>query len=88
MDWKRCAMRRESNIQHILMCDHKKEHDNDLRLQRKIRSIDKKINRLGAIGSKGFDWIEWDSLVEDRACLEVQLSWHRAIVKEVLSRYD
>ena len=32
------------------MCDHKKEHDNDLRLQRKIRYIDKKINFLSFLG--------------------------------------
>lgn len=48
-------MRRESNIEQILMCEHKKVYTNDLRLQRKIRYIDKKINRLGAVGSKGFD---------------------------------
>ena len=26
-------MRRESNIEQIVMCDHKKEYDNDLRYQ-------------------------------------------------------
>jgi len=63
-------------------------NDNDRKLWFRIRSIEKKIEKLGPIGSKGFNWIEWESLEEDLARFVTQLSLHRDIVKEILSRYD
>ena len=38
--------------------------------------------------SKGFDWLEWESLEEDLAMYVSQLSIYKDVVKEVLSRYD
>ena len=48
----------------------------------------KKIDKLGPMYSKGFDWIAWESLEEDLAMYASQLSIYKDIVKEVLSRYD
>ena len=52
------------------------------------KSIEKKINKLGSMHSRGFDWIEWEILEEDLANNVSQLSIHKNIVKGVLSRYD
>ena len=38
--------------------------------------------------SAGFDWIEWESLEEESAMYVLQLSIHKDVVQEVLSRYD
>ncbi len=70
------------------MSNYEIRNDNDLRLWFKVKSIEKKIDKLGPIYSKGFDWLEWESLEEDLAMYVSQLSFHRDIVKEVLSRYD
>ena len=53
-----------------------------------MKSIEKKIDKLGPMYSKGFDWIAWESLEEDLAMYASQLSIYKDIVKEVLSRYD
>ena len=63
-------------------------NDADLKLWFRIKSIEKKIDKLGPMYSKGFDWIGWESLEEDLANNVSQLSIHKDIVKEVLSRYD
>ena len=70
------------------MSNHGIRNNNDLKLWFRIKSIEKKINKLGSMHSRGFDWIEWESLEEDLANNVSQLSIHKDIVKEVLSRYD
>ena len=60
----------------------------DLKLWFRIKSIEKKIDKLGPMYSKGFDWTRWYSLVEESAMYVSQLSIYKDIVKEVLSRYD
>ena len=81
-------MRRELNIQLILMSNYEIRNDDDLKLWFRIKSIEKKIDKLGPMYSKGFDWLEWESLEEDLAMYVSQLSIHKNVVKEVLSRYD
>ena len=70
------------------MSNHGIRNNNDLKLWFRIKSIEKKINKLGSMHSRGFDWIEWESLEEDLANNVSQLSIHKDIVKEVLSRSD
>ena len=70
------------------MCDYEIRNANDRELWLKIEALEKRINKLGAIGCKGFDWIEWDSLIEDKAALVAQLSIHKDIVKRVLAKYS
>ena len=80
-------MRRELNIQLILMSNYEIRNDDDLKLWFRIKSIEKKIDKLGPIYSKGFDWLEWESLEEDSAMYVSQLSVYKDIVKRVISRY-
>jgi hypothetical protein len=70
------------------MSNHGIRNNDDLKLWFRIKSIEKKINKLGSMHSRGFDWIEWESLEEDLANNVSQLSIHKNIVKGVLSRYD
>ena len=49
-------------------------NDNDRRLWFRIKSIDKKIDSLGKIGSKDFDWLTWEDLIDESARLYSQLS--------------
>ena len=81
-------MRRELNTLLILMSNYEIRNEDDLKLWFRIKSIEKKIDKLGPMYSKGFDWIEWEKLEEDLAMHASQLSIHKDIVKEVLSRYD
>ena len=81
-------MRKELNIQLILMSNYEIRNDDDLKLWFKIKSIEKKIDKLGPIYSKGFDWLEWESLEEDLAICVSQLSVYKDIVKRVLSKYE
>ena len=81
-------MRKELDIQPILMSNYEIKNDDDLKLWFRIKSIEKKIDKLGPMNSEGFDWLEWESLEEDLAMYVSQLSIHKDIVKEVLSRYD
>ena len=60
----------------------------DLKLWFRIKSIEKKIDKLGPMYSKGFDWIEWEDLTEDLAMNVSELSFQKDIVKKVLSRYE
>ena len=69
------------------MSNYEIRNDDDLKLWFRIKSIEKKIDQLGPMYSKGFYWVEWESLQEDLAICVTQLSFHRDIVKEVLSRY-
>ena len=49
-------------------------NDNDRRLLFRIKSIDKKLDGLGKIGSKNFDWLRWEDLTDESARLYSQLS--------------
>ena len=62
-------------------------NNNDKRLWFRIKSIEKRIDKLGPIGCKNFDWLEWERLNEESSNLYSQLSVHRNIVKSILSRY-
>ena len=81
-------MRRELNIQLIVMSNYEIRNDDDLKLWFRIKSIEKKIDKLGPMYSKGFDWLEWESLEENLAMYVSQLSIYKDVVKEVRSRYD
>ena len=70
------------------MSNYEIKNDDDLKLWFRIKSIEKKIDKLGPMYSKEFDWIEWEDLTEDLAMNVTQLSFHKNIVKEVLSRYQ
>jgi len=70
------------------MSNYEIRNDDDLKLWFRIKSIEKKIDKLGPMYSAGFDWIEWKSLEEESAMYVLQLSIHKDVVQEVLSRYD
>ena len=80
-------MRRELNIQLILMSNYEIRNDDDLKLWFRIKSIEKKIDKLGPMYSKGFDWLEWESLEEDLAMCVSQLSVYEDIVKRLVTKY-
>jgi len=63
-------------------------NDNDRRLWFRIKSLDKKIDSLGKIGSKGFDWLKWEELTDESANLYSQLSFMRDITKTLKNKYD
>ena len=70
------------------MSNYEIRNDDDLKLWFRIKSIEKKIDKLGPMYSKGFDWIEWENLEEESAMYVSQLSIHKDVVQEVLSKYD
>jgi hypothetical protein len=37
---------------------------------------------------KGFDWIEWDSKIDDIIELERQTSWHKKRIAELVKEID
>ena len=80
-------MRRELNIQLILMSSYEIRNDDNLKLWFRIKSIEKKIDELGPMYSKGFDWIKWESLEEESAMYVSQLSIYKDIVKNLVSKY-
>ena len=57
MIYKRSAIRKVLNIQQIPGSNMEIRNDNDRRLWFRIKSIDKKLDALGKIGSKNFDWL-------------------------------
>lgn len=63
-------------------------NDNDRRLWFRIKSIDKKIDSLGKIGSKDFDWLKWEELTDESAKLHSQLSVHRDIVNNLVKKWS
>tara|TARA_Y100000746_G_scaffold230544_1_gene242342 strand:+ start:293 stop:496 length:204 start_codon:yes stop_codon:yes gene_type:complete len=63
------------------------KNDNDRRLWIRIKSIDKKIDGLGKIGSKDFDWLKWEELTDESAILHSQLSFHRDIVNSLIKKW-
>ena len=74
MIYKRFVIKKELNIQLILESDMEIKNDNDRRLWFRIKSIDKKIDSLGKIGSENFDWLKWEGLADESARLYSQLS--------------
>ena len=80
-------MRRELNTLLILMSNYEIRNEDDLKLWFRIKSIEKKIDKLGPMCSKGFDWLEWESLEEDLAMYVSQLSIHKDIVKRLVLKY-
>ena len=62
-------------------------NDNDRRLWFRIKSIDKKIDSLGKIGSKDFDWLKWEELTDESARLHSQLSIYRDIVNNLVKKW-
>ena len=58
-------------------------NDNDRRLWFRIKSIDKKLDNLGKIGSKDFDWLAWENLTDESARLYSELSVMDDILKVV-----
>ena len=65
---------KELNTQLILGSDMEIKNDNDKRLWFRIKSIDKKIDSLGKIGSENFDWLRWEGLTDESARLYSKLS--------------
>ena len=87
MIYKRYVIRKTLNTQLILGSDLEIRDDNDRRLWFRIKSIDKKLDSLGKIGSENFDWLTWESLTDESARLYSQLSIHRDIVNNLLKKW-
>ena len=85
MIYKRFVIKKELNIQLILKSDMEIKNDNDRRLWFRIKSIDKKIDSLGKIGSEDFDWLKWEGLTDESARLYSQLSIFNKITKNLQS---
>ena len=79
-------MMKELNTQLILGSDMEIRNDNDRRLWFRIKSIDKKIDSLGKIGSEDFDWLKWEGLTDESARLYSQLSIFNKITKNLQSK--
>ena len=71
----------------IAMFNEEMKTADDRRLWFRIKALDKKLDQLGAIGSEGFDWLQWEDLTDERVSYETQLSVHKDIVQTVLARY-
>ena len=81
-------MMKELNIQLILGSDMEIKNDNDRRLWFRIKSIDKKIDSLGKIGSEDFDWLKWEGLTDESARLYSQLSVMNNIVEKLKRKWS
>ena len=62
-------------------------NDNDKRLWFSIKSIDKKIDSLGKIGSENFDWLAWEDLTDESVRLYSQLSVYKDIVNNLVKKW-
>ena len=80
-------IKKESNTQQLLMSNYEIRNDDDLKLWFRIKSIEKKIDKLGPMYSKEFDWIEWENLEEESAMYVSQLSIYKDIVKRLVTKY-
>ena len=69
------------------MSNYEIRNDDDLKLWFRIKSIEKKIDKLGPMYSKGFNWVEWESLEEESAMYVSQLSIYKDIVKSLVAKY-
>ena len=56
------------------MSNYEIRNDEDLKLWFMIKSIDKKLDSLGKIGSENFDWLRWEDHTDESAILYSQLS--------------
>ena len=54
----------------IAMYNYELRTVNDRRLWFRIKALDKKLEHLGAIGSEGFDWWQWEDLTDERVRYE------------------
>ena len=88
MIYKKSVMMKELNTQLILGSDMEIKNDNDRRLWFRIKSIDKKIDSLGKIGSENFDWLKWEGLTDESARLYSQLSIFIKITKSLQSKWN
>ena len=79
--------RKVLNIQLILGSNMEIRNDNDRRLWFRIKSIDKKLDNLGRIGSKDFDWLTWESLTDESARLYSQLSVMKKISNNIQKNF-
>lgn len=70
------------------MCDYDIKTVNDRRLWFRIKALAKKLDQLGPIGSEGFDWLQWEDLIDERVRCETKLSVHKDIVQTVLAGYS
>ena len=82
MIYKRSVTRKVLNIQLIPGSSMEIRNDNDRRLWFRIKSIDKKLDSLGKIGSENFDWLTWENLTDESARLYSQLSVMNNIVEK------
>ena len=83
MIYKRSVTRKVLNIQLIPGSSMEIRNDNDRRLWFRIKSIDKKLDSLGKIGSKNFDWLRWEDLTDESARLYSELSVMDDILKVI-----
>ena len=83
MIYKRSVTRKVLNIQLIPGSNMEIRNDNDRRLWFRIKSIDKKLDSLGKIGSKNFDWLRWEDLTDESARLYSELSVMDDILKVI-----
>ena len=88
MIYKRFVIKKELNIQLILESDMEIKNDNDRRLWFRIKSIDKKIDSMGELGSENFDWLKWEGLTDESARLYSQLSIFNKITKSLQSKWN
>ena len=70
------------------MSNYEIRNDDDLKLWFRIKSIEKKMDKLGPMYSKGFDWLEWESLEDESARLYSKLSIFEEIVIKIKSKYN
>ena len=63
-------------------------NNNDRKLWFRIKSIDKKLDGLGKIGSENFDWLTWENLTDESARLYSQLSIFNKITKNLQSKWN
>ena len=71
----------------IAMFKEEMKTADDRMLWFRIKALAKKLDQLGPIGSEGFDWLQWEDLMDERVRCEIQLSVHKDIVQTVLARY-
>ena len=69
------------------MSNYEIRNDDDLKLWFSIKSIEKKIDKLGPMYSKEFDWVLWGNLEEESAMYVSQLSIYKDIVKRLVAKY-
>lgn len=88
MIYKRSVIKKTLNIQPIPGSDMEIRNDNDRRLWFRIKSIDKKLDSLGKIGSENFDWLKWEDLTDESARLYSQLSIFNKLTKSLQSKWN